>query len=328
VFVEANGLPQNSDPRAERPRRESTFSAPQLLLKQGWSVEKERFQARIVIPEDLGQGVLCSQSYVSVCASEGEESLLEAACLSWNSLLAVYFLLLTSGRFSAYRPETLVKELERVPIPEPQPKLLDGLRSVEDIDQRVRDAFDFKDAEWVLVEDLFNVTLPDFKGGSGSPGRQRTQRRNESTEEPELRSYCEYFIRVLKAGFGQDKNIAATVFHETREDLLPYRLIAFELDKPTTEQLHIEPLDSPALLSELQRLNKTWLGRNKTESGSIFHRRVARIYDYHGGIPTIFVLKPDACRYWTRSMGLHDADEVAADFAHWQAATSVEQADQ
>jgi hypothetical protein len=30
-------------------------------------------------------------------------------------------------------------------------------------------------------------------------------------------------------------------------------------------------------------------------------------------IPTIYLIKPDKIRYWTRSMALRDADEVAAD---------------
>lgn len=324
VSVEANELPKNHNSTAERPRKETTFSAPQLLIKQGWAVEKKRFQARMVVPDDLGRGVICSQSYLSVSAAMGEEPLLEAACLSCNSLLSVYFLLLTSGRFSTYRPEALASEIPRIPIPMLKAGILKGIRTFNDIDVKIRDAFELKDAEWVLIEDLCGVTLEDFKGDLKSLGRQRTQRRNKKTEEPELRRYCEYFIRVLKAGFGQDKNITATVFHETGKDLLPYRLVAFELNQPSDEQFRVEPLDAPALLAELEGINKTWLRSQKTIGGSIYHQRVARVYEHRGKIPTIFILKPDTYRYWTRSMGLHDADEVAADFARWQAATIAE----
>jgi len=57
------------------------------------------------------------------------------------------------------------------------------------------------------------------------------------------------------------------------------------------------------LLAELEVLNKTWL---KTRTGKVetfYHQRIARIYDNRGKVPTIFIIKPDACRYWTRSMG-------------------------
>jgi hypothetical protein len=296
------------------------FDLPQLTIKQSWQTVAGRFTAMLT-PSEVGEGVLFTQSYLSAHSLDGETSSLDAACLSYNSILSVYFLLLTSSRFASYRPEPLVEELLRVPVPEPQAKLLDGLQNVEDIDRRIREAFNFKDAEWVLIEDLFNITLSDFKGDAKSPGRQRTQRRNRSTEEPELRSYCEYFIRVLKAGFGQDKNISASIFHETSKDLLPYRLVAFELNGLNDEQIRTETLDTPDLLAELETLNQTWLRSNKSSGGSIYHQRVARVYDHRGNTPAIFILKPDACRYWTRSMGLLDADEVSADFARWQSST-------
>ncbi len=47
------------------------------------------------------------------------------------------------------------------------------------------------------------------------------------------------------------------------------------------------------------------------------YRRVARIFIAHQAddgarIPTVLFIKPDERRYWTRSQGLRDADELAA----------------
>ncbi len=48
-----------------------------------------------------------------------------------------------------------------------------------------------------------------------------------------------------------------------------------------------------------------------------FYQRVARIYastPFEGEqVPTVYLIKPDKIRYWTRSMALRDADEVSAD---------------
>ena len=165
----------------------------------------------------------------------------------------------------------------------------------------------------MLIEDLFNTTLPDFKGDETSIGRQRTKRHQRSTQEPQLRQYCEYFIRVLKAGFGQDKEISATIFQEQGIESLPFRLIAFELNRSSSSPIQIKTLNTPDLLAELEGLNKIWLKSRTGKSGNVYHQRIARIYDQRGKSPTIFIIKPDACRYWTRSMGLHDADEVAVD---------------
>lgn len=320
LYLKTDELPKNDETFVHS--RDSTdfsaFAFPQLLIKQGWRKETSRFQSRLVKKTDNDQGVLCTQSYISVHVPIEQQSVIEAACLSYNSILAVYFLLLTSGRFASYRPEPLKEELLSVPIPEPRSGLLDGIKCTEDIDQRIREVFEFKDAEWVLIEDLFNTTLQDFKGDANSYGRQRTQRRSKSSVEPELRAYCEYFSRVLKAGFGQDKHISVTVFQETGKDFLPYRLIAFELNQPSGENFRVASLETSALLAELETLNRTWLRGRESLGGSIYHQRVVRIYDYRNGVPTIFILKPDARRYWTRSMGLHDADEVAGDFNSWQ----------
>lgn len=321
LYLEPDSLSAITDEGAFVHSKDSTdfgaFTYPQLLIKKGWRTDTSRFKARLTKNRN-SLGFLCTKSYITVHAPANYRGVIEAACLSYNSILAVYFLLLTSGRFASYRPEPLKEEVLDVPIPELRSGILEGIQCEADIDNRVREAFEFKDAEWVLIEDLFNTTLPDFKGDANSPGRQRTQRRVKPSDEPELRAYCEYFIRVLKAGFGQDKHISATVFQEAGKDFLPYRLIAFELNQPSSKKFQVESLETSALLNELEALNQTWLQGRKTLGGSIYHQRVVRIYDYRDGVPTIFMLKPDARRYWTRSMGLHDADEVAGDFVSWQ----------
>jgi hypothetical protein len=320
VSLDGDDLPTFSEPYidADDSTDFGAFCLPQLLIKTSWITSRNRFQARLVRSSEP-EGVLCNRTYVTVHAPQDQVDFLEAACVSYNSILAVYFLLLTSGRFASYRPEPLVEELLRLPVPTPQPGRLKLVKAPPDFDEQIRQAFDFKDAEWVLVEDLFNVTLPDFKGDEASPGRLQTKRQDKSEGEPQLRQYCEYFIRVLKAGFGRDKKVSATIFQEKGQNRLPFRLVAFQLDQATTPSVQVEPLETPELLSELECLNKTWLKSQRTKTGNVYHQRVARIYDRRGNAPTVFILKPDACRYWTRSMGLHDADDVAADLLSWRA---------
>ncbi len=320
VSLNADDLPVLAEPSIDSDDSTdfSAFSLPQLVLKKSWLTSRNRFQARLVSARGP-KGVLCTQSYVTVHLPHDQQSFLEAACSSYNSILAVYFLLLTSGRFASYRPEPLVEELLRVPIPCTQLCRLKNVKTSGEFDEQVHQAFDFKDAEWTLIEDMFKVTLPDFKGDATSPGRQRTKRLDKATQEPQLRQYCEYFIRVLKAGFGRDKQISATIFQERRSDLLPFRLVAFQFDQVATPSVRVESLDTPDLLTELESLNKKWLKNRKAKSGNVYYQRVARIYASQGKAPTAFIIKPDACRYWTRSMGMHDADEVAADLLGWYA---------
>ncbi len=41
-------------------------------------------------------------------------------------------------------------------------------------------------------------------------------------------------------------------------------------------------------------------------------------------IPTVFLIKPNQLRYWTQSVALRDADEVASDLLHWSQLGSPE----
>ncbi|MCP4576926.1 MAG: SAM-dependent DNA methyltransferase [Deltaproteobacteria bacterium] len=329
LFLKIEKLPINEDPETDS--RASTnfdaFEAPQMLLKQGWRKKNRRFQAAIMVSdkEESKDGILCSASYVSVHVAEEFRTLLEASCLSYNSKLAVYYLLLSSGRFASYRPEPNVEELLRVPVPEPQPDLLNNIETVEDVDQRVLHAFSFKESEWTLIEDLFEYTLPDFKGDADSPGRKKTHRREERRNghiiEPELKMYCDVFVKVLKAGFGRDKNIGATIFQEQNR-FLAVRMAAIYLNRAGNSGISIESIDSPDLLDRLTRLNALFMKSGDPKQGGVFYQRVVRIYDSAvvkgRKTPVIYIVKPDKIRYWTRSMALRDADDVAADILLWR----------
>ncbi|BAZ32954.1 hypothetical protein NIES4074_54620 [Cylindrospermum sp. NIES-4074] len=334
LYLKAEELPINDD--AHIHSRDSTnfaaFQLPQMILKLSWQKICGRFRSVIIEANDKSEGIICSESYVSIHIPEESIAQLNSACLAYNSKLAVYYLLLSSGRFASYIPEVNVDDLLRVPIPKSQVGVLQNIKTIDDVDERIRQAFEFKDSEWVLINDLFNYTLPDFKGDSASPGRKKTHRRNnghsENDAEPELTVYCEYFLRVLKAGFGQDKQVCATIFQEQTNTELPIRLVAIYLNRPNCQGVDIEPIDSPDLLEKLERLNQLYLDRGNTEDGGIFYQRVARVYDsvqLNGlNIPTIYLIKPDKIRYWTRSMALRDADGVAADIMMWGTAFDKE----
>ncbi len=287
------------------------FAYPQMLIKQSWQKAAGRFSARLIESSE-SKGILCNQSFITV---NGPYALLEAACFAYNSLLAVYFLQLTSGRIAAYRPEAQVSDLLRVPIPKLTKGLTKEINSLEAVDRRVYDAFELKDAERVLVEDMIDYTLADFRGDADSRGRcLTTGSMTDQRDEALLIAYCVYFTRVLAAGFGADRPVTARIFHQASGRRLPYRLVAFELGG-RDQSIKVESIESGALLQRLERLDY-----DNQESGrrrGIYHERVARIYNNGSGTPTIYILKPDRARYWTRSQGLHDADEVALDIFQW-----------
>jgi hypothetical protein len=281
------------------------FECPQLIVKHSWHKRTGRFHARLNVSRSK-HGIICNQSYLSV---HGNATALEAACLSHNSKLAVYFNFLTSGRFGAYRPKLSRDEILSLPIPYPEIGLLNEIGSYKTLDDRVFELFELSDAERVLIEDAVEYTLGDFLDGGDSIGHQPTSH-PDNPREAHLTAYCNYFIRVLKAGFGRDKRISATIFRSTSKPT-PYRLLTFSLGK-TTDQVSIVEMREKDLLNTLHKLDLQG-GR-----GRIFNRRVARIYEVSDNLPTIYVTKPDEKRFWTRSMGLEDGDAVALDLFSWQ----------
>ena len=327
LFLDARGLPKNTDPHthsADSVNMEA-FQLPQLLVKQSWQKETGRFSAAIVQSDPATGPVFCSRSYFSVHADQAHCGRLEAFCLTMLSSLAVYYLYLTSGRLASWIPEPNKKEMLQVPLPTETDVRLAGLSNYDDVDRAVYSAFQLKASESILVEDLFNYTIPDFKGNELSPGRQLTDRRETSdsspVDDPELRGYCNQFVRVLRAGFGGDKSIKATIFRDTARHRLPLRLVAFHLDWPKRTGIKVERIDSSTLYNRLKELNEKFMEAGDAKSGGIFFQRIARIYDVymHNGkeIPTIYVVKPDRVRYWTRSVAMRDADDVAADIETW-----------
>jgi len=312
-------LPINSDPKTHS--RESTdlsaFALPQIIIKQSWKKRDKRFQAVIVNSEK--EPVLCSQSYLTVHASKQHSENLKAICLTVISKLAVYYLLLSSGRFASFIPELTVDDLMQLPIPEDSGVVIKNIENIDEneVDERIYNAFLIKESERVLIEDLFDYTLPDFKGNLSSPGRQRTNRKNKDFLEPDLTQYCEYFMRVIRAGFGQDKEICATIFREPTNHHLPVRLVAIYLNRAIHDGIKLETINSQDLLDLLSQLNKQFMEQRDSGTGGIFYQRVARVYastPFEGKqVPTVYLIKPDKIRYWTCSMALRDADEVVAD---------------
>lgn len=309
LFIDNSVLPIANDIKIHS--RASTsidaFSCPQLIIKQSWKKHSGRFHAKLNGPK-AKEGILCNQSYLSIHA---DQSILDAACVSHNSLLAVYYHFLTSGRFAAYRPKLSVNDILQMPIPNPRPNLTDGIETYQQLDASAFDLFTLNDAERALIEDAIDYTLADFLDGPKSKGRTSTVE-TSSNSEIHLKSYCSYFMRVLKAGFGEEKPICATIF-TTPTGTLPYRLISFSLGHATENEVSVSEIQSSQLIRELERLNL-----NSQTSGGIFNERVARIYDASDGVPTVFMIKPDEKRFWTRSTGLKDGDDVALDLFKWQ----------
>jgi hypothetical protein len=174
-------------------------------------------------------------------------------------------------------------------------------------------------ADWTLIEDFLKYTLPDVLRKTPGPARFQTQRKDkEGAKEPELTQYAKTFARVVKGTFGRDKAVASTIYTEETGKKLPVRMLTIHLDAPHREGVKSEQMETDGLLDTFGKFHTDQLkkrSRDATGSGLGF-QRVA--YLFHPArenamrVMNLTIVKPDECRYWTRSMAMRDADQLAA----------------
>ena len=322
VFLE---LDADALPKWEEPRVASTdstdfeaFKQPQLLIKQTFAVSAGRFRAVLVRSSDKEWGTICKKTYLSVHDRNPDASNIRAACVAYNSCLAVYYLALTSSRIGHYITESLTSEVVQVPLPPAGDYDIEHFKSYADIDKLTRELYDLSEAEWVLVEDLLAVTLPAILRKSAGPGEAPTERESKGLAgESEPAVYARFFAHVLRATFGRDKDVCATVFEEPDSEHLPVRLVAIHLDWSGRAPLAIERMDKSKFFDELRQLyHNSLLPKSRALSGNgLGFQRVAFLFHSHAEdgrqIPSLYIIKPDQRRYWTRSLAMHDADQLA-----------------
>jgi N-6 DNA Methylase len=293
------------------------FRAPQLLIKQSLSAKSHRFRAALVKTTDPEWGVVCKKTYLSVHDTSPDARHIRNACVVYNSLFATYFLGLTSSRIGHYITETLSKELDKVPLPI-ETADISKLASSDDVDREVRRLLALTDADWCLIEDFLSISLPDALRKTPGPARVATTRRTkEGATEPELSKYAGTFMNMLHGTFGEDRSVAVTIYSEPDTEPLPCRMLTVHLDHLDRASINVEKMQPDGLLDELGKFHEMNLKqRSRGASGDgLGFQRVA--YLLHAvrrpGVHSIdlSIVKPDECRYWTRSVAMRDADQLS-----------------
>ena len=237
---------------------------------------------------------------------------IRAACVGYNSLLAIYFLFLTSSRLGHYITEVPSKELLAVPLPSSCPDI-SSFTSFEDIDEFVFDAFSLTEADRAIVDDLLKVSLPDAIRKRPGPARKPTTRTADSDhDEVELSAYSYTLTRVLKSTFGVDKAVSVTIFQDSGVSSLPFRMVTVHLGWYARPELRVEKIESEDMLNRLGSFHRDVL----RAKGGMSFQRVAFFFHTHEAdgerVRNLTIIKPDEYRYWTRSQAMRDADELTS----------------
>lgn len=294
------------------------FNNPQLLIKQSLVTDMGRFRAALII-SDSESGVICKETYLSVHDLDPKAKNIRKACIVYNSAVAVYFLMLTSSRIGHFITEALTKEIVTVPLPAGEAPEISDLQDQQAVENAVREMFGLNTADRMLIEDFLEYTLPDVLRKTPGKARFPTQRENnDGTKEPELAEYAKTFTRVVKGTFGKDRAVAATVFTDPDGRRQPVRMLTIHLDSTERTGVSRECIEADGLLDQLAKFHTDQLKkqpRNANGSGLGF-QRVAWFFQpsLENGkrVMNLTIVKPDERRYWTRSMAMRDADELAS----------------
>jgi len=273
TFLDLDGssLSVNTDPAIDRKGSTdlSAFELPQLLVKKGYQQSVQRFRAEQI----RNSSVLCSDNFITV---HGPADILETAAAIYNSVVAIYYLFLTSSRLGTYRPAVLQHELLGVPMPESHITLTPRTRTFKQIDALVRPAMDLKESEWALIEDRVQYTLKDFFAGPESPARHSTNRSETSSE---LLTFAEYVIRVLSAAFGARFKASAIVFAEANNQVpLAVRIMAIRLAADGEDGIRTVPTSHEDLYQQLRDFESR--SKQHDAAGLSFVPKSVRLYDF------------------------------------------------
>ena len=319
LTLDADKVPAWEDPRVDLKGSTDfeSFKNPQLLIKQSYCAKLGRFRAALVRSSDPEWGVICKKTYLSVRDFSPHQQHNQAACLAYNSLLATYYLFLTSSRIAHYITETLTEELMTVPLPKISPDL-STITSFEQIDELARRSFALTPADWTLVEDLLKFALPDaIRKTPGAARNPTILRQTSPRDEAVMVAYGRTLSRVLKSTFGPDKPVAVTIYQEPQAEKLPVRMMTLHLDWAGRQPLTIEKITEEGLLDKLAEFHRSVLSqRTRSVMGNgIGFQRVAYFFQTQQvnkvRVRNLTIIKPDECRYWTRSQAMRDADELA-----------------
>ncbi|WP_456474627.1 HsdM family class I SAM-dependent methyltransferase [Candidatus Pyrohabitans sp.] len=309
-----------------RPKTKNRFTAPLCLVKV--TLNKGQVVAAYsgfnICYTDGIIGISGHKKDISISDHKKNAEMLKILTCYLNFNLARYFLFLTASVWGVERDDILKIDFENIPfiMPEVNSKYykelvkiydeianLHGLsieqekKFIEKIDKIFFELFSLSETDKVLIHDTLKYTINQFYKKEDSIAYFPV---TKDILCDYAIAYCDVFNTFLAH---QKKSLDITVYYE---EAMPLQVVSFTLKK-TFEHPKIEVKEaSDDLQKILSRLDRLLI---EQRSPGIYVRRNVRIYDNN----TIYIVKSNEIRYWTRSIAFNDADETLADiFEKWK----------
>jgi type I restriction-modification system DNA methylase subunit len=293
------------------------FQAPHILVTQGLKVAYSGFD---VYFQDSIQGIH---------GSPQDAGLLMFLSVVLNSNLADYFLFHTSANWGIERDKVHEEELLRIPFPFPEdtdsPKesekiisevgsILDQLKNQleqtivgrgEIIKQTKRELLSYiyryyqiDELEQILINDTVNCWIPSSTPNRGSPNIPTLKNSTQSERREYLTLLCELLNTWSRRGNYQ---VSGKIIFAPKSGMA-----VITLQKIASQD--VRPIDEHSSSSELDTVISRILKLLPRHEGSIAYYRNLKVFDGD----KLYILKPIAYRFWSKTTALNDADEIAA----------------
>ncbi len=281
------------------------FKSPLVLIKEG--LKNKRFCTSILLTDTAFLNAVYGISNIDIITAKEITAYL-------NSKIATYFLFFISSTWGIERERVKLNEVLDLPelpnqeydsqvIIEYVDKIIDTLSSNQVslsisnfesmIESEVSKKFNFSNLEQILVNDFVDYTLDSFL----EPNSRAYFPVNRQDLTPYASLVSNTINNFLK--FGSSLSAWATVFELSPKT--PLSMVAIHLNE-TQEASYIA--ETNASINEVLKEIEAYTYQKYAES--IYYRKFIRYYKND----TIYIIKPNEKRFWSRSLALNDADEI------------------
>jgi len=277
------------------------FQGPHLLIKQSPKAGVGLIAA--LLKEDA----VFRDSILGIHCEEGDLKELASCCLVINSEIGLYYEMLTSRSWLVERDFFQKEEIMNIAMPENilnqdininyefLKELSENPDANEIVNNIVAEWYDLDESEIILINDTLDFTLDAFR------------RKNESgafkqVDKPALENYINIFCDTLNNSFSSPEKVFTGIVYLGK---CPLQVVSLQLVDKSKEAVEIKYVENE-LEKVLNELDKALI---EERSPGVYMRRHLRRYKGN----TIFIVKPDHKRYWTKSSALCDADKTYTD---------------
>jgi type I restriction-modification system DNA methylase subunit len=294
----------------------NAYKSPHLLIKRGHT--KNRLCSAFL---DYDASF---KSIVFGIHSHGQDSELKILSAFINSNIATYLVFLTSSSWGVERDIVYPEEILDLPdlcfsLPSEAKEIIvahvdeiisirknevnefffNAEQQIEVLEKKIEtalwDALQLTENDRVLIEDLLEYQLDAFQSGQRSKAFRHCQK--EDTEQ-----YAQHLCKTINEflSYTPEIGVWATVFDVQMH--VPLNVIVLNFNQKAKKGT-VQVLQDSEINQVLKDLEQFCY---KEHSESIYYRKFFRYYKDD----VIYLLKPNEKRFWTRSMGLNDADEI------------------